>query len=128
MKTRSYNFYFSSVATGDAKANVRIATKGVITAICFTNVGLAGASVDCQQKYEISKQSASSFTQNDAPASVLCRLGFVGNVNVGSYGGNALLAGLAHPVEANDVIYIHQLINGTAAANNIVYCTLVVSE
>jgi len=129
MATRSYKLYSTTVTTADSKASLKITRRGVITAISFTHCGLAGAGVDGFYRAEVSKQSASSFTTNDTPPTVIAySTGGAVGVNSGAYCSKDLQAGLNNPVEIGDTLYIHVLSSGTAASAGTITCTLTVNE
>src|SRR5205823_2247413 len=102
---------------------------GKINAICFAAAIAQGADVTGYQKFEVSKQSASSFTLNDTPNSVLC------HVQTGGHGvasqntvHNVLVAGLNWDVVNGDTIYVHEAVTGTAPTGGIISVDIFVQE
>jgi hypothetical protein len=129
MNTRPYNLYFASTSTGDAKANIRISAKGFITSLYAIYTGVAAAAIDGFSRFEISKQSSSNFTLNDAPNTVMMRFAFAyTQIASAAYAGTGMMAGCSHPVMPYDIIYAHQLIGGTAPTSGSFYLTIMVME
>jgi hypothetical protein len=93
---------------------VRITRAGVITGILFSLSGVTGAALTSESQLEVSKQSVRSTTQNDTPADVIAEASVAGNVASGAVSQLVQCAGLAHPVDVGDNIYLHQTSNGTA--------------
>lgn len=121
--------YFASTATGDAKANIRIANKGSIVSLYLVYTGLAAAAIDGFSRFEISKQSASSFTLNDAPTTVLFHWAAAyTQIASAAFAVTGMMAGCAHPVMPFDIIYCHQLIGGTAPTTGSFYLSMMVNE
>lgn len=126
--TRQYKIYTASLTTGDNKALCRIVQRGVITAIQWGVRGLAGAGVDFNAALELSLNSVSSFTTNDAPATVLGYATFEAAITSGSYSKNVLTAGLQNPVNVGDQIYLHCVTSGTAVASGFAYVQITVNS
>lgn len=122
--------YASSVtATADNKANVRISKNGKVNAVCITGPITQGADLTGWQRFEISKQSSSSFTLNDTPNSVLCHFTAPsGSVASQITTTNILIAGLSWDVANGDTIYLHETILGTAPAGGNMSVELFVME
>jgi hypothetical protein len=129
MATVKHKIYVSSISTGDAKGSIKLTRSGKITAICWHYVGTAGADTTGFQRFELAKQSASSFTVNDTPPTVMCY--FAGGAVFGASAGfaqNGLEVGLSIPVNPGDILYLHELIGGTAPASGLLTCMISIDE
>jgi hypothetical protein len=130
MATRVYRLYSAALTTSaDNKASLRISKRGRINAVCATANITQAADVTGVQRFEISKQSASSFAVNDTPNSVLCHFS-CGGAAVASQSthDNILVAGLDWQVENGDTIYLHELLAGTAPTSGTLSIDIFVSE
>lgn len=127
--TRVYRLYTTSTSSGDNKTSFRISKDGVVTSVCASVTGLQGADLLGTQRFEISKQSASSFAVNDTPNSVLCHF-CVGAHSVVSMCtvDNLLIAGLNWAVVNGDTIYLHELLNSTAPIAGLISIDIFVEE
>src|SRR6266536_3628997 len=110
MATRVYRLYVSSIiATADNKASLKIAKNCKLNAICITSGATAAADITSYQRFELSKQSSSSFALNDAPNSVLCHFTLGGqSVASQALAQNIFIAGLAWDLFNGDTIYLHE--------------------
>jgi len=130
MSTRVYRLYVSSIiATADNKTSLKISKNGKVNALCITCGQTSAADITSYQRFELSKQSSSSFALNDAPNSILCHF-TTGGQAVASQGmaQNIFVAGLSWEVTNGDIIYLHELIAGTAPVAGTVSVDIYVME
>lgn len=116
--TKPYKFSWSAVGTANQVASLRITRPGVITAISFSLMGVSGVgSTTTTQQIEVSMLTAQSIQQNDAPPSVLAEtvIGYTVANAVSAL--SQVVPGLRVPVNAGDLINVHQVAtNGSPAS------------
>lgn len=115
MGTKTYKLLATVTGTTNAAASLKITRAGTITGIAFALDLLGGAGVSRLQ-YELSKQNTSSLAVNDTPDVVLASAS-IASPNAVHAAENALIAGLAIPVEIGDSLYINVLFTGAVAPN-----------
>lgn len=126
MPTKTLKLYGSGVASANAVAQITVPRNCQITSIKWSASGLAAAAIDGRLAYELSTVSVGQFATNDAQ-NVISQTILATTVASSATHSEDVHVGLAIPLAANDRLYLHAQVTGSAFSNAQITCLVSVA-